>query len=292
MHFSKVVLRGQESIDEGIKTLSETKVRNRGPAYNCEIVIIHAHTGTVYSISHKFMEKWKNTAKKHFNGDRIPFLWIPKPMDYSLPGSSVGGISWQEYWSGYPFPSGNGSNPDQDQTQVSCIAGRFFTIWSTREAPRIPFLWILKTEVFLYQQDQLPWLLHKSEDIHPLQCQRTQGVTYISLIPAWRIPWTEEPGGLQSMGLQRVGHDWAMEHTHACSWSLTAISPLVCASHRHCLIWFTKQPHEGADSGVFISLLIVQRKPYCRMHLVSSTWIWAPKEERTSNLWFVYFTLV
>ena len=26
-----------------------------------------------------------------------------------------------------------------------------------------------------------------------------------SNIPAWRIPWTEEPGGLQSMGLQRVG---------------------------------------------------------------------------------------
>ena len=25
----------------------------------------------------------------------------------------------------------------------------------------------------------------------------------------WRIPWTEEPGGLQSMGLHRVGHDWA-----------------------------------------------------------------------------------
>ena len=28
-------------------------------------------------------------------------------------------------------------------------------------------------------------------------------------IPAWRIPWTEEPGGLQSMGSQRVRHDWA-----------------------------------------------------------------------------------
>ena len=24
---------------------------------------------------------------------------------------------------------------------------------------------------------------------------------------AWKIPWTEEPGGLQSMGSQRVGHD-------------------------------------------------------------------------------------
>ena len=28
-----------------------------------------------------------------------------------------------------------------------------------------------------------------------------------SSIHAWKIPWTEERGGLQSMGLQRVGHD-------------------------------------------------------------------------------------
>ena len=30
-----------------------------------------------------------------------------------------------------------------------------------------------------------------------------------SSILAWKIIWTEEPGGLQSMGLQRVGHDLA-----------------------------------------------------------------------------------
>ena len=30
--------------------------------------------------------------------------------------------------------------------------------------------------------------------------------TYSSIL-AWKIPWTEEPGGLQSMGLQRVRHD-------------------------------------------------------------------------------------
>ena len=30
-----------------------------------------------------------------------------------------------------------------------------------------------------------------------------------SSILAWRIPWTEEPGGLQSVGSQRVGHAWA-----------------------------------------------------------------------------------
>ena len=29
-----------------------------------------------------------------------------------------------------------------------------------------------------------------------------------SLILAWEIPWTEEPGGLQSMGSQGVRHDW------------------------------------------------------------------------------------
>ena len=33
-------------------------------------------------------------------------------------------------------------------------------------------------------------------------------VAHSSFLP-WEIPWTEEPGGLQSMGLQRVGHDFA-----------------------------------------------------------------------------------
>ena len=34
-----------------------------------------------------------------------------------------------------------------------------------------------------------------------------EGVATHSSILAWRIPWTEEPGGQQSMGLQRIGHD-------------------------------------------------------------------------------------
>ena len=33
------------------------------------------------------------------------------------------------------------------------------------------------------------------------------GVATHSSILAWRIPWTEEPGGLQSIASQRVGHD-------------------------------------------------------------------------------------
>ena len=34
-----------------------------------------------------------------------------------------------------------------------------------------------------------------------------EGMAIHSGILAWKIPWTEEPGGLESMGSQRVGHD-------------------------------------------------------------------------------------
>ena len=39
-----------------------------------------------------------------------------------------------------------------------------------------------------------------------------------SSILAWRIPWTEKPGRLQSMGLQRVKHDWATNTAHISFW--------------------------------------------------------------------------
>ena len=35
--------------------------------------------------------------------------------------------------------------------------------------------------------------------------------TYSSVL-AWKIPWTEEPGGSESMGLQTVEPDWVMKH--------------------------------------------------------------------------------
>ena len=43
-----------------------------------------------------------------------------------------------------------------------------------------------------------------------------KGMANHSSIPAWRIPWTEEPGGLQSMGSQRLGRDRLTNtHTHS-----------------------------------------------------------------------------
>ena len=39
-----------------------------------------------------------------------------------------------------------------------------------------------------------------------------EGMEAHSSIIAWRISWTEEPGGLQSMGLQRGGHSILLDH--------------------------------------------------------------------------------
>ena len=50
----------------------------------------------------------------------------------------------------------------------------------------------------------------------PLENKMT---TYSSIL-AWRIPWAEDPGGLQSMGSQRVRHDWVTE-THEMTLLLT-----------------------------------------------------------------------
>ena len=44
------------------------------------------------------------------------------------------------------------------------------------------------------------------------------------VILAWKIPWAEEPGGPQSMGSQRVGHDWTSEHSTLDAISIFAFS--------------------------------------------------------------------
>ena len=58
------------------------------------------------------------------------------------------------------------------------------------------------------------------------QCRRQRFDPWVRKIPlekemathssilAWKIPWTEDPGGLQSMDPQRVQHDWATEHAY------------------------------------------------------------------------------
>jgi len=58
-------------------------------------------------------------------------------------------------------------------------------------------------------------------------------------ILAWRISWTEEPGGLQSMGSQRIRHDWATN-------TMNLVNSLLCflysVQFSHCHVWLFVTP--------------------------------------------------
>ena len=68
-----------------------------------------------------------------------------------------------------------------------------------------------------------------------------KGVTTHSSILVWRIPWTEEPDGLQSMGLQKVRHDWATN---------TFTSTLIKWNESHSVVTDSLWPQILQASGV------------------------------------------
>ena len=62
--------------------------------------------------------------------------------------------------------------------------------------------------------------------------QLEEGMYVHSSILPGESPWTEDPGGLQSMGSQRVGHDWASKHKYSVSFSQDSSSfSLVIAAY-------------------------------------------------------------
>ena len=77
--------------------------------------------------------------------------------------------------------------------QVPSVLSRFLPIWAT-VAQRLKCLPAMR--------ETGVWSLGRED---PLEKEMA---THSSIL-AWRIPWTEELGGLQSTGLQRVGPDWA-----------------------------------------------------------------------------------
>ena len=60
-----------------------------------------------------------------------------EPIDGGPPGSSVHGIFQARMLEWVAIYSSKGFSQPRDQTQVSCITGRFFSDWATREAPII-----------------------------------------------------------------------------------------------------------------------------------------------------------
>ena len=126
------------------------------------------------------------------------------PMNYTIHGILQARIL---EWVAFPFS--RGSSQTRGQTQVSLIAGRFFTSWATREAHKptreattdFPGGWDGKVSAYnVGDLGSIPGLGRSPGEGNgnPLQ--------YFCL----KIPWMEEPGTLQPMGLQRVRHDWAI----------------------------------------------------------------------------------
>ena len=69
-----------------------------------------------------------------------------------------------------------------------------------------------------------------------------------SSILAWEIPWIEEPGGLQSMGSQKVGQDWVTKQEGA--------PPVWLLSWDNSLFWPWTWPNTSAPSGTWAYWLL------------------------------------
>ena len=88
--------------------------------------------------SHAYRSIWNTSMKvekkvKVLVAQSCPALC--NPMDCSSPGSLVCGILQARILEWVVIPFSRGSSWLRDRTQVSCIAGRFFTLWGTREPP-------------------------------------------------------------------------------------------------------------------------------------------------------------
>ena len=83
---------------------------------------------TMLEETHNYMDRWKKVLMAQ------SCLTLCDPMGYRLPRSSVQEILQAKILEWVAIPFSRGSSRARDQTWVFCIAGRFFTIWASREA--------------------------------------------------------------------------------------------------------------------------------------------------------------
>ena len=118
------------------------------------------------------------------------------------------GVSRQEHWSGLSFPPPGDLLHPGTELMSPALAGSFFTAGFpfTREATSFPPVYEMG-----FPHGSVVKNLPANAGMQVQSLGREDALekeeTTRSSIFAWEIPWTEEPGGLQSMGLQRVRHD-------------------------------------------------------------------------------------
>ena len=111
--------------------MGSKRVRHNGTTFTFKAKMLIWNFAFHALYSH-YLWQWKPTLNVVLISQLCPTLC--DSMDCSLPGSSVHGISQARILEWEAISFSRGSSWPRDQTQVSCIAGRFFTIWATREA--------------------------------------------------------------------------------------------------------------------------------------------------------------
>ena len=90
------------------------------------------------------------------------------------------------------------------------------SLLSKLHVPWIPYIQHYKTTYYMVVQwvKNLPAMGETRVRSPGWDDSLEEGMETFSSILAWKIPWTEEPGGLQSMEMHRVGHNWMIKDTH------------------------------------------------------------------------------
>ena len=127
------------------------------------------------------------------------------------------GFSRQDDWSGFPVPS-----PSYGYRHIGIDKEIYSRNWLQAGELGKPvvysvWVWSLRTKSTRVQgQEKMDVPAQEREENLPFICLFVwfrPSVNWMTLMHsstlAWKIPWTEEPGRLQSMGSLRVGHDWA-----------------------------------------------------------------------------------
>ena len=126
-------------------------------------------------------------------------------MNCSLQGSSAHGDCPARILEWVAFPSSRGSAQPRDQTQVSHIAGRFFTNWATREAKNAEVgSQSLFQQIFLTQESS-KHLLYCRQILYQLPYQGSPAWVLSSFSCVWFFvtPWTVAPKAPLSVGFSR-----------------------------------------------------------------------------------------
>ena len=172
-----------------------------------------------------------------------PCLTLCDPMECSPPASSVHGILQARILEWVPISFSRGFSQPTDQTQLSCIAGKQLKQENVDSHAYTSHSQTLESKNYRASLESrerkikhsrkgnnvlvniwIPWYSDGEES----SCNAGDlgSVAGLGISPGGEHgnplqysclenPWTEVPGGLQSVGSQRAGHNWATKHKHS-----------------------------------------------------------------------------